>query len=391
MRIVDFPSGSGLDLTYCGNVHAPDSLATLRENLERFAGPLARRLAPKPDADPAACGLYFGATLSAELRQSPDQRAALARALEAEGLYALTVNAFPYGDFHAQRVKHAVYAPDWTQPERLAYTLEVAEILAALPHAGRDLSISTLPGAYGKLEGEARRATIRNLGAAALGLADIEARTGACIRLAIEPEPGCAFERIDPLLDFFEAELLVGPDAARRRRHLGVCLDVCHQAVEFEDLPTCLDAIVDRGVALPKIQVSSAIALVEPNRTPGALEALAHFDEARYLHQVFARDASGQLSYFDDLGEYLAAAPGRADLEVRCHFHVPVHREHYGALGTTQTQLSALLRRVRERELATQLEVETYTWDVLPREDAEAEVSLLDDLEHELRWVISQL
>lgn len=271
---------------------------------------------------------------------------ALRAALDRAGLFVFTMNGFPYGDFHGERVKHAVYTPDWADPRRLDYSLGLAEVLAALLPEGVAGTISTLPIGYRAMTEAQRSAAVAMLGRAVAGLAELRERTGRGIRLCLEPEPGCVLETATDAVALFE-----GIEASD---HLGLCYDTCHQAVVFEDASASVGALLDAGVAIGKVQLSSA--LVAP--TASARAALMRFDEPRFLHQVRTAGGDG----VDDLGD----AHELPDTEWRVHFHVPIHRQRFGELGTTRAFLEAAVVALKARGAQPCFEVETYTWTVLP-------------------------
>jgi hypothetical protein len=106
-----------------------------------------------------------------------------------------------------------------------------------------------------------------------------------------------------------------------------------------------------------------------------------------YLHQVVQK-SSGALRRFVDLPQALADAAA-AGGEWRVHFHVPVFLEEMQHFGTTQAFLAEILRLHRAAPISRHLEVETYTWDVLPA--SYRNVSLSSAIARELNWVKAQL
>jgi hypothetical protein len=121
-------------LSYCTNIHPGETWPEVRENLERYLVPVRERVAT---GRPFGVGLR----LSAESARAVGERAALNELkefLRAHDLYVFTINGFPYGPFHGRPVKEQVYLPDWLDPERLAYTDRLADILAALLPDGVD-------------------------------------------------------------------------------------------------------------------------------------------------------------------------------------------------------------------------------------------------------------
>jgi hypothetical protein len=284
--------------------------------------------------------------------------------LAAHDLEIWTVNVFPYGDFHGTPVKEQVYRPDWTTEERVRYTLDVAGVVARLGGDGDGavVPMSTLPLGYGPGEPAVFAA---NLMRVARGLHELHERHGVHLVLALEPEPFCLVETVGDAADFLEEHVFagssVGPsdsrDEAVARRHLGVCIDLCHLAVVGEDPAAALSDLRRREIRCPKIQVSSCLEL----RDGLALDRLLAFDEPVYLHQTVAADGTRAL----DLSEVAQRREEFAAAGVlRTHFHMPVFWDDQDALGSTQ----ALLRRAlaeMPRPLPL-LEVETYTWGVLP-------------------------
>jgi sugar phosphate isomerase/epimerase len=364
-------------LTYCTNIHAGESWEEIEASLARHLP--AIKAAVVPDR-PFGVGLRLSG-IAAEALAAPGALARFADFLDAHGAYVFTINAFPYGPFHGVRVKEEVYQPDWTTDLRLAFTNRAADHLAALLPEGGFGSVSTVPGTFKPLArapGTVEAMTARLVDHAA-HLVRIERETGRSIALALEPEPFCFLETIDETVRFFKDALFAGPARARLagtaglgaaeaeaalRRHLGVCYDVCHAAVEFEDPGASLAALAASGIAIPKLQVSSAIRVEAVDVETEAL--LRPFDEGVYLHQVVER-RDGRLTRHLDLADAFAALrAGEAGGEWRVHCHVPVFLERLDRLGTTQGFLREILAICRREAIAPHLEVETYTWDVLP-------------------------
>jgi hypothetical protein len=118
-------------------------------------------------------------------------------------------------------------------------------------------------------------------------------------------------------------------------------------------------------------------------------KALEPFAEGVYLHQVVSKSQAG-LQRVLDLPLALAQAPTAppAD-EWRIHFHVPIFREALGPFASTQAFLAQLLAIQARAPFTEHLEVETYTWDVLPEEHRGEPVA--DAVARELRWTLDQL
>jgi len=381
-------------LGYCTNIHPAESWAETRALL---AGPVRDVKSATGEGGAFGVGLRLAARAAYELDQAgvaAEVRAELAEA----GLYVFSLNGFPYGAFHGTRVKEAVYRPDWLEDERLRYTSALARVACDLLPPELEGSISTVPGAFAERAPSAteRRRIARNVAASAAELVSIERERGRTLRLALEPEPACLLETIAETVDFFERELCsaeVLDELARLtgspregaetllRRHVGVCLDTCHAAVEFESAREALATLAARGIAVPKIQLSAGLRV--DRASPAALALLEGFSDDVYLHQTVVR-SQGQLTRFLDLPEALAAAPRFAnDAEWRVHFHVPVCEASFGLLSSTQADLEELL--LGAPELAPHLEVETYTFGVLP--EAHRNVTMTESIARELAWV----
>jgi xylose isomerase-like TIM barrel protein len=346
--------GAGLHLTYCTNIHPAVGWEAVLDSLCAHAPALKARLSP--DA-PFGIGLRLSGAESSELLEG-DRLAEFRGWLDAEGLYVFTINGFPHGTFHGEPVKADVHAPDWRTEERVAYTLRLAEILAALLPDGVDGTISTNPLSYRPwLDDDGLAAATRNV----VRVGD-ELR-GTRIALAIEPEADGALATVDDLIRWWPEEL----DAT-------VCFDACHSAVAYEEPEEALDALDAAGIRVGKAQLSAALTV-----PAGAREELRAFAEPIYLHQVTEQ---GSLRTWPDLPEALAADADGA--EWRVHFHVPIFVERYGALESTQEHL----RRCIERVDTAHLEIETYTWDVLP---AGLKASSVDSIAREYEWVLGVL
>lgn len=393
-------SDSDAHLTYCSNIHPGESWAEVRAQLRAHLPKVKAQLSP--DA-PFGVGLRLSA-IAAESLADPAALGEFKSFLAEEGLYVFTINGFPYGEFHGTPVKETVYLPDWRDPARLSYSNLLADLLAELLPGDHGLegSISTVPGAFKPaVEGEADiRAMADNLIRHAAHLWQVEKRCGRRISLAIEPEPCCFIETIEEAIGFFRGHLfsadaiaamaeLTGVSGAEAeaalRRHLGICLDLCHAAVEFEDPATMLQTLDKAGISIGKLQISAGLRFAAVDDATVAL--LRPFNDAVYLHQVVARGADGGLSRYTDLGEAFAAAG--AGGEWRVHFHVPVFLDDMGDFRSTQDFIRDILARHRAAPLSRHLEVETYTWDVLPPEYRKLDVDAA--IARELQWVRREL
>ena len=383
-------------LTYCTNIHAGETWRDVHAALARNLPAIRSAAAP---GRPFGLGLRLSAQAAEDLND-PAAFAELEALLRAEDSYVFTINGFPYGDFHGRRVKEQVYAPDWSTPERLAYTNRLADILARLLPAGMAGSISTVPGTFAPwADGRLARIT-GNLVRHVAHLSAIREETGRMIALALEPEPRCFLETIAETTNYFETEVYGEPSVAllseltgmgkgaaadALRRHIGVCYDVCHAAVEFEDAQGSIALLRSRGIPVPKLQLSAALKIGRVSRATAA--QLAPFDEPVYLHQVVARNGGGLLRYLD-LPDALGDIDSTLGSEWRVHFHVPIFLAELEHFSTTQDFLGEILTLHRERPISDHLEVETYTWDVLPERYRGMPVATA--IARELNWVRQQ-
>ncbi len=385
-------------LTYCLNIHPTQSWAEARAAL---TGPVA---AVKANLSPDAlfgAGLRFSAETMDELAD-PGKRAELASILREGGLDPLTMNGFPYGPFHGERVKEQVYLPDWRAPERVEYTTALADLLAEVNPEGAFISLSTVPCSFRPNGGGAEAEMAANMIAAVAHMVELERATGRHVAIAVEPEPCCFLETIEETVAYFRDYLFsaeaseqlakrvnVTPVAAETLlpRHLGLCYDVCHAAVEYEDPAASIAMLQDAGIPVHKLQLSSALRVA--SGTDAARTALARFNEPTYLHQLIARDANGALTRYTDLSEALGPGGARNGDEWRVHFHVPVFLETLPEFDTTQSFLREILAIHRQSPISPHLEVETYTWDVLP--DDLVAGSVEDAVTRELKWVMAEL
>ncbi|MDQ3539859.1 MAG: metabolite traffic protein EboE [Chloroflexota bacterium] len=392
-------------LTYCTNVHPGTSWQDMAASLQRHAPPLKERFAPD---HPFGIGLRVSGDASKELLENNELQRFQAF-LREHGLYVFTMNGFPYGPFHGQAVKEDVHAPDWRDPERVAYTRRLIDILAELLPEGMDGGISTSPLAYSAWVDENDDATwrlfVRHLVEIAAHLHEAHHRTGKFIHLDIEPEPDGLLGDCGDLVAFYKdwlrphgADLLaqricVPHDEAESLLldYLRVCFDTCHVAVGYESPGNVLRDFQAHGIKVGKIQVSSAIKAEltgdQASRSAQA-DALRAFDEPTYLHQVVQRNADRSLTRYPDLGPALSAGVDEHAQEWRVHFHVPIFVDRYAEFASTQDTIRETFALLQEQPFTNHLEIETYTWDVLPRELKE---DLLTSIGREYTWVLHAL
>lgn len=382
---------SSLPLSYCTNVHPGLNVDEVCRGLVDYAGPIRKNL-----GKPLAAGLWLAQPAIEELRADSAKLGQLKETLAEQNLTCYTLNAFPYGNFHSDRVKEQVYVPDWSQEDRLTYTHQCAIILAELMEDQEEGSISTVPLGFKQLASgtDFRDKCIDHLLQLATLLEKLYQDTGKRIRLAIEPEPLCILETTPETIDFFQELKAVAIErdlAPLAREYLGVCYDVCHQAVEFEDVAESLRSLDAAGIRINKVHITCAINLDDPANNSAGRELLAQYVEPRYLHQTFALFADGNIRTITDLSDDLCQnpPPHMTDaIQWRIHFHVPVNADDLGPLGTTREELKIALKTVAELDQTPHLEVETYTWSVMPGEE---QPSLVDGFTAELEATLALL
>ncbi|MDX3517229.1 metabolite traffic protein EboE [Streptomyces scabiei] len=373
------PDGTTVHLGYCSNVHQAEDIDGVLAQLADHAEPVRERLG----ADRLGIGLWLARDVVSELVAVPGEVKNLRGELAARGLETVTLNAFPYAGFHREVVKKDVYLPDWADEARLAHTLDCARVLAALlPDDAERGSVSTLPLAWRTPWPPDRADTARRaLDRLTTGLAAVESDTGRRIRVGFEPEPGCVVETTAQAV-----RELRGLDPER----LGVCLDACHLAVQFEEPGAALRRLADAGLPVVKLQASCAVEAADP-ADPAARAALRRLAEPRFLHQTrtAARQDSPDVRGVDDLPEALEGGLPADTGPWRVHFHAPLHADPEPPLRTTTDQLSGVLAGLLGGPSAhcDHIEVETYTWSVLP----EPPTDLPGGIAAELAWARDRL
>lgn len=370
-------------LSYCTNLHPGQTVAEVLNGLRQFTVPARQRFGA------LAAGLWLARPVVTELLANPQTLAEFKAELRRHELSCYTLNTFPFGNFHDARVKEKVYLPDWSSRERFDFTVDSARVLAELLDDNlTEGSMSTVPLGFKPLQQPPSFLDdcCAQLIELARELRRLFERTGKRIRLAIEPEPFCVIETTNEAIDFF-ARLYRHAEAAGSladvREFIGLCYDVCHQSVEFEDVADSIRQLDAASIRINKIHITCAIRIERPNENAAARAALAQFAEPRYLHQTFGRGQQGLVRTVDLTAELAQQpTPEFADAdEWRVHFHVPVNAESIGPLATTRPDLRKALAAVKSLNYAPHLEVETYTWGMLP--DGR-KVDLVDGLVGEL-------
>ena len=394
--------GNGLGhLTYSTLVHPGDDWAQMWDSLVTYVPKVKERWAKNHRF---GVSLRLSAASASTLAKSQAERDTLKKFLNDNNMYLYTVNAFPYGPFKGTIVKEQVYEPDWRSEERTTYTKNVADVLADVSPDDVSPSIQSAPlGFKPRVTGpDVVDSFTDHVIRVCAHLVDVEARTGRVVTLALEPEPYCFLETTDETVEYFTKYIYSGKSAEKLaklarmpiseahvalRRHVGIVFDICHQAVEFEDIGACLQKLVDAGIPIFKLQ--EAAALHVPEVTQKIVDVLKNYSKTIYLTQTVEKK-DGRLTRFLNLEDAFAAwekNPGPR--EWRTHFHVPVFLEDLGPFRTTRFAIEDALRFHKAKPLSRQLEIETYTWDVLP--DNLKTGDIVDYVCRELDWVKGQL
>ncbi len=385
-------------LTYCLNIHPGDAWQDQSDGIRSVASPIRQVLSPDT---PFGLGLRLSDAAARSLISEETVRT-ISMSLAQEGFYVFTVNAFPYGAFHRTTVKEHVYQPDWRTRERMEYTCRVADILACFLPDSISGSISTVPCSYkpwitSYSDGDD---IIRNLMHVVRHLARIESEKGRYIHLGLEPEPDCVLETTEEVVQFFSETVMTrgveylrgtcgcSPSSAEDliRRHLGVCFDTCHLALQYENLVESLERLHRSGILISKIQISSAL---KTEFSPDSFQELQKFCDPVYLHQVKVRMPDGQVTGIRDLNDALAAC--RSDWfqrEWRIHVHVPLYVGETTRIRTTSDELTPLFFRTAVNLGVQHFEIETYTFDVLP--DRWRQLGLVHSIVLEYQWVLDR-
>ncbi|MEM0925804.1 MAG: metabolite traffic protein EboE [Planctomycetota bacterium] len=392
-------------LSYCTNVHAGIDLDSIEGNLDQFATEVRQRLAESHGIARLGVGLWIPDLASRQLTGS--RLDAFKEFIESRQFEALTINGFPFDNFHGQHVKQRVYLPTWAEADRLDYTCRLAEILSAILPAEQMLgSISTLPlgwpdNPFADSPSEGKQPITEVAGSKLRELArflkSLHERCGKKIVVAIEPEPGCWLDTADDVIQFFDRELADAKD----RDYISVCHDICHSVVMNESQRDVLRRYKNAGVPIGKVQVSSAIVVpwdeIDVSEHAVTLKQLREFAEDRYLHQTGRIDQSGHFDLSEDLPDLLRSVDDPAspitDRSWRIHFHVPIFLESFGRLKTSRSAVLDCVEALSEPDIEANftghLEVETYAWTVLPPEWRQR--GLAADIAGEVGWLQDQL
>lgn len=396
------------ELSYCSNIHPGEGWQAHFDELKKNVPLIKASVSPD---NPFGLGLR----LSAQAGQELSDASALSEFkewLQEQDLYVFTMNGFPYGDFHLKRVKDNVHAPDWTTKERLEYTKQLFDILVQLRAPGQEGGISTSPLSYRFWHNQEdadwqtkRDICTQHIIEIAEHLYKKENDSAVYMHLDIEPEPDGMIEDAQEFLSWYQDELLPMASAYFQKQHeidqqqsiqiiqryICLCYDVCHFALEYEDHALCMNRLDQAGIRIGKFQVSSALKVrldSDPQRAQAQKQKLSEFDEPIYLHQVIAKDAAGELVKYRDLADAFADNNTDTHTEWRSHFHVPIFLESYGELSSTQDDIRQVMRLHKQLPRTNHIEVETYTWGVLPKS---LQIPIHESIARELNWLVDLL
>lgn len=391
----------GTHFSYCTNIHPAETWNETFDSLKHFLPYIKGKVSPD---SPFGCGLRISAQASSEIiSESVFQE--FSEWLKENNLYIFTLNGFPYGNFHGTIVKDRVHYPDWTHIDRANYTKQLALILSKLLPEGTEGGISTSPLTYRFwYKNKATRSlavsqSLEHLISVILFLHQVSETSGAVIHLDIEPEPDGLLENSKEFIGWYKETLLtagvnlitsalrISRDQAEIiiRRHIRLCYDTCHFALEFEEPGAVINKLRMEGLRIGKVQVSSALKVLIPSSKgkDEVVKELLPFAESNYLHQVRIKTVEGEVIKIPDL-EMALLHPEKLPVgELRTHFHVPVFLENYGILSSTREEIEKTFASIT-REDCDHFEVETYTWGVLP---FDLKGDLKDFIIKELDWV----
>jgi hypothetical protein len=388
-------------LTYCTNIHPGenwrDHFASIKNNFPFIKESIAPR-------SPMGIGLRLSNEAAIELIKE-ENLSEFKEWLKEQDAYVFTMNGFPYRGFHNTVVKDQLHKPDWTTPERVDYTIRLFHILSVLLPEGMDGGVSTSPLSYKlwfKTKDEladCRETSTRNVIKVIEALIRLHQSTGKLLHLDIEPEPDGLLESGEEFIEWFEKDLLrVGIPVIKEKfntseqnaedlikEHVRLCYDVCHFAIGYEPHKNIINDLQNRGIKIGKIQISAALkSKMDLNERDSIKQSFENFNEPVYLHQVVAKTVDGTLLRYPDLPAALAEIDNPAFEEWRAHFHVPIFTKSFNLLSSTQDEITEVLSIQKENPFTHHLEVETYTWDVLP---TDLKLPLQDSITRELQWV----
>ena len=368
------PDGSLLHLAYCSNVHPADDLDGIAAQLERFAARVRERA--------RRAGLGVGLWVAAPALADPAAAERLRDALDRLGLEVVTLNGFPYRAFHAPVVKLDVYRPNWAdrRAARLHARPGAAARAAAARRRRRGLDLDAAARlAHGVDDARTPPPAGARWRRSPTGSPRCEAETGKRIRLALEPEPGCTIETVAQAAAFL---------AGLAPEWIGLCLDACHLAVQFEDAGRRARAAARRRRAGGQGAGLERAARARAGRRRGP-RVPRRRSPSRASCTRCASASAARVAGTDDLPEALAGGAARARTSGACTSTCRSTPAEHTTQDELRATLRALVRRARRR-VTRHLEVETYTWGVLP-DGPGGDDGLVEGLAAELAWTRDRL
>nr|YP_010478809.1 hypothetical protein N4K71_pgp085 [Neustupella aerophytica]UVI61114.1 hypothetical protein [Neustupella aerophytica] len=402
------------NLTHCSNIYPGNSWEEIFNNLKVNIPLIKAKLSP---TQPFGIGLRLSYKAAFEL-SIPKNINIFKNWLYQNNCYVTTINGFVYGEFSNTSIKETVYDPDWSTKERYDFNYILILISSMLCLPGKEIGFSTSPLGY--KFGLNKPDTILKEGSEYLLsllelLIEIYKTEGKLIHIDFEPEADCILESIDDIVKFFNQislkircrqKMLLSKAKKLLCRHVRICYDICHQAVQFEDHIKNFDVLNKTKIKIGKIQISSALDIkfcqFEPNFVVNELEK---FNDNIYLHQAVERKPDGTLSRFRDLPEVIHYIQNMSNSKqdwltwnlegfrnVRLHFHVPIYIQNiisqkYAIFSTTYKDIIAVIEYIKHFPITSCLEIETYTWEVLPKY---LKLDLLSSIIKEYEWVIKE-
>ncbi|MEC3905674.1 metabolite traffic protein EboE [Tamlana sp. 2201CG12-4] len=393
-------------LTYCTNIHSGETWEEIFDNLKNYTVKVKERL----NSDkPFGIGLRLSQKSASVLLQG-NNLTNFKTWLDTNNLYVFTMNGFPYGEFHNTTIKDQVHTPDWTTENRVSYTQNLMNILAYLLPKGMEGSVSTSPLSYKHWFNnqtdldKTTKKSCQSLIQIVLQLIDIRKATGKLLHLDLEPEPDGFLENTQEVIDFYKDHLFKEGVLIIQKRlgckseeakayileHIQVCYDICHFALAYESPKFVISNLQNEGIKIGKIQISAAIKCQKSDTIPISSQQsyLRQFDEPTYLHQSVVKLDKGNLVHFSDLSEGIDFMTNAGFKEIRTHFHIPIFISNFQVLKSTQNEIIDALNLWKEIKYSNHLEIETYTWSILPEH---LQTDITSSIVREFEWVVKQL
>lgn len=391
------------DLTYCSNIYSVDTWEDIFISLKKNIPNISSKLSPDK---PFGIGLRLSNNAANQLLEK-NNIMIFQQWLSDNNYYLATINGFVYGNFYNTNIKAKVYQPDWTSLKRANFNFTLISILRKLCPEGEEIGFSTSPLAYKfdlykKNKKLFKDLTIKYLLALLKNLILIEKEEGKTIHIDFEPEADCVLENIYDVINFFENFLLKDLALHLTReldislieaknyifKHLRICYDICHQAVQFEDHIKNFKILKELGIKIGKIQLSSALEInVKQNTLSKLMMDLDRFKDKVYLHQVVIKNVDGSFYKFRDLPEALENFDDSKDSFWRIHYHLPIFEKNYDNLLTTNKEIQNVINFLKSFAITSCLEIETYTWEIIPED---LKLSLTQSIIREYEWIIKQ-